>query len=311
MNSLIENSIVLSVFKPNMSLLDQMITSLENQTCKSTLYVRCDEEPNDLSSYSSLFENMKVNYESDVAHYGHALSYSYLLQRVDGTLIHFADQDDYWFPEKTARAVEILGSEEAIKLSYCRYEKNILGRRIRRKQIRNSSNSKITFIFRNKVPGCTMSFTRETNLLYREVVKNFENIKHHDWLMILIASLYGTVISDKYLGVRYNVHKNNAIGIPSLKKKAEKYFHQIHVSETCPYWVLQGRAILKSIVISNLNTVFLESCISKHSKSRLDRIRFLLINKPLNSSFIDIFYLVALFVIPKKCSSCGGESRYV
>ena len=311
MNSSIENSIVLSVFKPNLPLLDQMILSLENQTCMSALFVRCDEEVTEQSSYSSLFENMKVNYDIDVAHYGHALSYSYLLQRVNASLIHFADQDDYWFPEKTERALKILGSEEAIKLSYCRYEKNILGKKIRKKQIRNSTNSKITFIFRNKVPGCTMSFTRETNLLYREVVKNFESIKHHDWLMILIASLYGSVIPDNYLGVRYNVHKNNAIGIPSLKKKAEKYFHQLHARETCPYWVLQGRAILNSIAISNPNTIFLASCISKHSKSRLDRIRFLLINKPLNSSFVDVFYLVALFVIPKKCSSCGGESRYV
>jgi hypothetical protein len=254
---------------------------------------------------------MKVDYDTDIAHYGHALSYSYLLQKVNSALIHFADQDDHWFPEKTARALKALGSEEAVKLSYCRYEKNILGKKIRRKQIRNSSNSRVTFIFRNKVPGCTMSFTRETNLLYREVVKNFDKIKHHDWLMILIASLYGSVIADNYLGVRYNVHTNNAIGIPSLKKKAQNYLHQMGARETCPYWVLQGRAILNSIPISNSNTVFLESCISKHSKSRLDRFKFLLMNNPLNSSFVDIFYSVALFVIPKKCSSCGGESRYV
>jgi len=311
MNFLIENSVVLSIYKPNLSLLDQMINSLENQTCKSTLFVRCDEELIDQSRYSSLFGKLNLDYDRDVAHYGHARSYSYLLEKVNSPLIHFADQDDYWFPEKTARALEILGSEEAIKLSYCGYEKNILGKRIRRKQIRNSKNSKTTFIFRNKVPGCTMSFTRETNLLYREVVKNFDKIKHHDWLMILIASLYGSVIADNYLGVRYNVHKNNAIGIPSLKKKTQNYLHQMRGHETCPYWVLQGSAILNSIPISNSNTVFLENCIKKHSKSRLNRIRFISMNKPLNSSFVDIFYLVALFVIPKKCSSCGGESRYV
>ena len=311
MDSSIENSIVLSIFKPNLPLLHQMITSLESQTRQSDLLIRCDEELDRYPTYAPLFHNLEVNYESEVGHYGYAISYSHLLQKVSASYIHFADQDDYWFPEKTERAQEILGTEEVVRLSYCRLEKNVLGKRIQRKQIRNSRNSKITFIFRNKVPGCTMSFTKKTNLLFQDVVNEFDQIKHHDWLMILIASLYGSVVSDNYVGVRYNIHASNSIGIPTLRIKAQRYIHQSYSQEVCPYWVLQGRAILRSITISNSNSKFLESCIDKHSKSRFERIKFLLTNGPLKASFIDIFYLVCLFVFPKKCSSCGGEMRFV
>ena len=309
--SFTENSVVLSIFKPDLPLLDKMITSLENQTCKSALFVRHDEVLNEHANYSSLFENVEVNYDYEFGHFGHASSYSYLLQNVNSRYIHFADQDDYWFPEKTERAQQNLGSEEGIRLSYCRYEKSYLGKRIRSKQVKSFNDSRVTFIFRNKVPGCTMSFTRETNLLYREVVKEFYQIKHHDWLMILIASLYGSVIRDNYVGVKYNIHSNNAIGIPSWKRKVLTYTTQKYSQQVCPYWVIQGRAVLRSIKISNSNTLFLESCIKAHSKNRRERITFLLANGPLKASFIDIFYLLLLFVFPKKCSSCGGGTRNV
>ena len=101
------------------------------------------------------------------------------------------------------------------------------------------------------------------------------------------------------------------IGTPSWKRKALTYTTQKYSQQVCPYWVIQGRAILRSIKISNSSTLFLESCIKTHSKNRRERITFLLTNGPLEASFIDIFYLLFLFVFPKKCSSCGGVTRNV
>ena len=123
----------------------------------------------------------------------------------------FADQDDYWYPDKVERAaVALLDRKDEIALYCSRVEyvdeelKHLMYSRIPR--VLSIENAAVE----NIATGCTVGITHKVR---SEVLdgKPYDFIMH-DWWLYLYCSAFGRVIFDVKPSIKYRQHGNNTIG---------------------------------------------------------------------------------------------------
>ena len=123
----------------------------------------------------------------------------------------FADQDDYWYDNKVARAVtELQGHQDEIMLYCSRLEyvdKNLEHLELSRiPKILNFENA----LVENIATGCTVAITR---LMRSEILasKPYDFVMH-DWWLYLYATAFGRVIYDPIPSIKYRQHGGNVLG---------------------------------------------------------------------------------------------------
>lgn len=177
----------------------------------------------------ALLEQYEQEYENLVYYRGENMgviqSFFDLLRHSDEEAAYyaFADQDDYWMPEKLEAAVKMLEQQAAdIPLLYCSdtyvSDENLT---IIKKDDKNPRPSFGNALVQNICTGCTAVMNRQL----RDIVKETrpEQIVMHDWWFYLSAEVNGLVCYDNNSYIKYRQHGNNAFGEKKSRLEVWKY----------------------------------------------------------------------------------------
>lgn len=134
----------------------------------------------------------------------------------------YADQDDFWYPDKLSRAVATLRAEENrdIPLMYC---SNVMVADAQLKPVAamNSSVKNTDFasvLIYNVSTGCTIVFNDCAREEFKKYDMDANMVIMHDRLASLLIALFGKIIYDPEPGMLYRQHGNNVCGEQSLGK---------------------------------------------------------------------------------------------
>lgn len=194
--------------------LPELFESLQAQTFRNfDIYVRDDGSSDDtLQIIKAFSERLKITVIDSVERLGAAKSFIQLLIGAGDQFdcYMFADQDDYWHPEKIFRAQSNINSTEGPMLYCAGYE--LVDSRLN--HIAFSSPPRFITInnalVENVVTGCTVALNRHARNL---VIKNLPNeLMMHDWWFYIVFSALGKVVYDDYPALKYRQHPGNVVG---------------------------------------------------------------------------------------------------
>jgi len=137
----------------------------------------------------------------------------------------FADQDDYWMPDKMSAAIRMLDRYQDCKVPhlYCCRPKLVdahlreLPSQINRAGVRPSFANALV---ENIVTGCTVVMNGALRTLVTAELPRF-TLMHDRWLY-LTAECFGTLDYDESSYICYRQHGNNAVGTNTRKSKEWK-----------------------------------------------------------------------------------------
>lgn len=163
-----------------------------------------------LSEYASAHPRVKFYPEENI---GLVQSFFRLMERSDADYIGFSDQDDFWMPEKVARAVEKVEKCSGPAL-YCGNQilvdsdlKELPGNDELPERRPGFGNA----VVESMCTGCTALMNRKL----RDIVIEKGIPAHaiwHDWWCYLVASYLGTMIFDRNAYILYRQHGGNQLG---------------------------------------------------------------------------------------------------
>jgi glycosyltransferase involved in cell wall biosynthesis len=130
-------------------------------------------------------------------------------------VVFLADQDDVWYPDKMARAIEAISQLPAHRPALYCSRVDIVDCNL--KKIGQSTNwpRPPTFgnaLVENIAMGCTIAINRAALELFRSGGRPKYAIMH-DWWLYLIVSAFGEVIYDRRPSMGYRVHDANVVGL--------------------------------------------------------------------------------------------------
>ena len=130
----------------------------------------------------------------------------------DSEYYAFADQDDYWYPEKLGAGIRYLEAQSEPALWYCR-------KRITDETLKTLGDGRDMYyeplrvgfsLMKSTVAGCTMEFNRA--LRDKLLEYHPQKIVMHDIWVLLVALALGTVGSTDQVYMDYRQHANNCLG---------------------------------------------------------------------------------------------------
>lgn len=135
----------------------------------------------------------------------------------------FADQDDYWYPDKVRRGVEAIEKQEGPALYASNAllvdaERNPLGRAVYRKPVHVDHYS---LTIAANVLGCTCVFNEALAQCLRSHTPD-KLIMHDSYAATLCAFLGGSVVYDHVPSMEYRQHNANVVGSQWKKWAAVK-----------------------------------------------------------------------------------------
>ncbi|WP_379964996.1 glycosyltransferase family 2 protein [Epilithonimonas sp. UC225_85] len=231
-------AILLSTYNGELYL-EEQIDSIINQDYKNwDLYVRDDGSKDStieiIRNYSKQYDN--INFLEDDYNKGAALSFMYLLHKVESDYYMFCDQDDVWLENKISSVYNLLKKNTT--------EKNqpiliFSDAKVVDQNLKIIDNSFWKYnktppalmldcpdyisVF-NCAPGCTMIFNKELKL---SLYDNDDKLIMHDWYIMIKALKNGIV---KYIDMPlmlYRQHQSNVLGASkiSFKDRFSKFFN--------------------------------------------------------------------------------------
>lgn len=162
---------------------------------------------------------------------GPAQSFLYLIKHCTNYDYYaFADQDDYWKPNKLLNALEKLSRNNGPQIYFSNAllvddKLNSLGRNVYKKK---PSIDFKTITCAGGILGCTMVFNKE--LAYYIQKKDLPEfvIMHDFYIAELCSAIGGKITYDKYPSMMYRQHSNNVIGVSKgIKKTIKERFQDI------------------------------------------------------------------------------------
>lgn len=212
----------------------------------------------------------------------------------------FADQDDYWKPEKLSRAVNILETYDSKKPGL--YYGNTLLVDKDLKPLATQTIDRGPFIQINQAvissnaTGCTMCF----NKALLEMIQKYEptyQIMHDGWIHKVCIAIGGNLYFDKKPYILYRQHENNVVGgTSSIKKRWKTRMSNLLHPTNSRSRGIQELVKGYSKFMSNNN---LEIClmVAKYKKSLKSRVKLLLnSNIKTGNARIDWMYRTAVIL---------------
>ncbi|EHL68196.1 MULTISPECIES: glycosyltransferase family 2 protein [Synergistaceae] len=259
-------SIIMSTYNGEKYLIEQ-IDSILSQTCPVQLFVRDDgsaDATHDILDYYQ--DKGKLTwYEGENLGAGKSF-FDAVLHAPEAEYYAFADQDDYWLPEKIEKAIDKIKTidNDNVPILYCSdpipTDAELHPLCIKRK---TSAYPEITLglaLMESIAPGCTFVFNRKALLEFRKFP--IEGIDIHDWALYrIVCALDGIVIRDDSSYILYRQHGSNCIG-----------FQQRNFS----HWVNRFKRLKKNKGIRSVFARYLLNCygdaLSKNNKKLLMEI---------------------------------------
>lgn len=140
----------------------------------------------------------------------------------------FADQDDYWLPEKLLHAVEKLSSLPSNTPALYHGKTTLVDENLKEKEFKEMptyycykfSHVLISFL----AIGCTFVFNKSLRDILCQYVPHYQ-IAHDNWVDQVCRAVGGKVVYDSQSYIYYRQHGNNVSGgTSSLIKKWKKRF---------------------------------------------------------------------------------------
>lgn len=228
-------AVLMSTYNGSSFLEEQVNSILCQEGVNVTIYIRddgsSDETVDILKALCVANKNIHVIYGVNV---GVKLSFIRLALYVynefdcyDGYA--FSDQDDFWLPRKLYNSQSILRQDISSLVVSKFYISN------ESLEILGSSSYNETFDLGNllvegQVPGCAMHFNYKLLVDYVYIVstERGQETYIHDYLMLILAIVKGSVVSTGYEQMHYRQHSNNVIGASKgFKSRVFRYIRYI------------------------------------------------------------------------------------
>lgn len=142
----------------------------------------------------------------------------------------FADQDDYWFPQKLAAGINQLTNtaSPALYFSNAQLVDNRLQSLGRNVYTRNPYHDYYTLMCEGGLLGCTMVFNSSLAELIRSAPIPKKLIMHDFYIAAVCALFDGQILYDSIPHMQYRQHNNNVVGVSRSKWQAlRNRFHAI------------------------------------------------------------------------------------
>ncbi|MGN1313975.1 MAG: glycosyltransferase family 2 protein [Lachnospiraceae bacterium] len=201
----------------------------------------------------------------------------------EGDYYAFADQDDYWFPNKLEKAIEMLGTEEKPQIYFSNAELvdsklQGLNRVVYR---REPAADLYTVMCAPNVLGCTMVYNHEAAKLIRKKAMPKTVSMHDSYLAGVCMAVGGKIIYHEWISMKYRQHDRNVIGIKHnytaiIRQRLKEIFTEADIGID-----QQAGEILKNYaeIIPVENKGFIER-VENYKKSILSRLALACSRKP-------------------------------
>jgi len=198
------------------------IESILNQTYKNiSILIRDDGSTDNTVKILEMFqEKGLVKYYSSGNNIGHLASFFDLIHNADKSCNYFAfaDQDDYWMPNRIENAINDIANENiniphSIPILHsCRFRLadenlNPIKKKVKISKPIGLGNTLIECPFL----GFTLFFNNKM-LEFMDKVKNTENVRGHDTTISIIACMFGRTYTGKSYDILYRQHSKNFSG---------------------------------------------------------------------------------------------------
>lgn len=225
-------TILLSVYKPNLDWLNQLLISLNNQTYKNLELIVCNDCPDFPVNHDILdctITNFKYDLFVNKQNLGSNKAFELLTSLATGDYIAYCDQDDIWHPNKIEFLVKALKATNSVLAFSDMYVIDENGNKTadsisqirKRQKCFDDSNLTKTFLVRNFISGCSM-------LIKADIAKKaipFSNHLIHDHWLVLYASTKGSIkFVDKAL-IGYRQHSNNQTSVLMNVETKNDYYN--------------------------------------------------------------------------------------
>lgn len=154
----------------------------------------------------------------------------------DADYYAFADQDDYWKPQKLLRAVDKLENYNKEDPALYYSDTILVDRNLKPLNIKKINLGPFMTmgqaVISSNATGCTMCFIKAL----QKIIKKYEprhQIMHDGWIHKVCVSLNGNLYYDKKSYILYRQHSNNVVGGTSSFKKRWKARLNNLVHPTC------------------------------------------------------------------------------
>ena len=293
-----EIAILLTTYNGEMFLCEQ-IESIMNQTYHDFVCYVHDDGSKD--GTLNILKKMKEKYDEKIVILDYPRqgcprdNFLSMIKYVNSPYVMFADQDDFWLPEKIQKTLEIMKEREAqsggsaiavysdvkvvdeklktISESFYSYTKK-----------NPKQTSMCDLIMHNVALGCTMMINRALYKRYRQ--SELTTIPNHDWLFMLLAKACGDVYYISEPLMLYRQHSKNSVGASKAKGFFNKllliirlnaFGNQIKMEkETIIRQRKRAEEILNFNLPDNSQVVFLRRLKNIGSKGKLQRVKFYL-----------------------------------
>jgi len=126
----------------------------------------------------------------------------------------FADQDDYWYPDKLQSCISRLADKTGPAMAFSNAklvdgQRNPLGRNVYKK---TPNCDFYSVLCGGGILGCTIAFNEQLAALLREYNKPEKLIMHDSYLAILCTLFDGQISYDPAPSMDYRQHGNNVVG---------------------------------------------------------------------------------------------------
>lgn len=226
-------SILVAIYKPNVTWLTKQLASIENQAYDNLEVIIWNDNPDDYSIENVIKENftrMPYKYYKSSNNMGSNKVFEELTKLAHGEYISYCDQDDIWLPKKIDTLVKIINDTESDMVCSDVYvidsNDNIISdsiEKVRPHQIFYTGKDQYGYLLlKNYVIGCTMIIKKEIAC----AAIPFPKYTVHDWWLAIFTSLNGKItICHKPL-IMYRIHDNNQTGTLNGIYDKETYFQK-------------------------------------------------------------------------------------
>lgn len=221
--------VLMSTYNGQRYIEEQINSILNQENCKINLIVRDDGSTDKTKSILKKYaEKGLLKFVEDGMNLGPAQSFFRLVELAPSNGFYaFADQDDYWNPDKMSRAIRLLNKNDAdIPLVYYSNAEvvdqnlNSLNRRVYEKE-QTPTPEKILCGY--GVQGCTMVFNNCLREIFlKEDICNFDVEMHDFFLCDVCVACGGKVVFDNVPTMKYRQHENNVLGFDAKTSKMKK-----------------------------------------------------------------------------------------
>lgn len=134
----------------------------------------------------------------------------------------FADQDDYWLPEKLSIMLEETKKHDNSKpvmyytdLKVVDKKLSIINDSMIKSQSNHANTQLVQELTENTVTGCTSMINQKLASLWKDTT----NVIMHDWYLELLATALGELVYINKSTILYRQHENNVLGARTLDKR--------------------------------------------------------------------------------------------